>query len=1298
MQRFYVFAATLVAVLVLFAKLSVAQQIQPLSEVLPLFKDVLGLASLPANNVKKGPKEKTASVTFRGKPATVMTFQVNGVTLGAMVPSNFQLTDVFPIPHGTPIDGVSLSNMAFIYLPKGHKPLTVPLSGYPQTLQNSLSHLTTGVVLNEGFNLHGVGNFQPSKSIHQVMSTIGYSQFKLPIVGTFSNDIFKSDPKKASAKVKGALLQSLKLDVSLPKLKIPGMPDSVAVNHARLTIVGREVKGKAEVFAGVTGDLNVKVGSTAHGFDFGILAVNPGKVFKPVITADSKDTVKLPFYQALSLTNMQLVAEKKGSKWDTVVNASAKLKGKTIAVSVRHDPKVGDRAFITTKMKLADLLPSGTSFPGVTDVEFDTIEVAKDSLLVSGKIKDMDAVVAGFNHRGKTLIAVTTPKPVHISNLIPTIGKTPLDDVPFNAMTYLWAPKGTPAGHLTLSDLPPAIATVVRKAGTTINVEAGVNVTGQMGIARNGELGKLLVMANLYKSALPLAGNLSPAIFQKGNAAQLKNEILDNLDLNIPLPKINIPGISTIAKIQHTSLAIKGQNEKGVRSIDVAVGGELDITTTGTKLQLDYKAVVHKQSGKPDSLALTAKQPENKPVTIKLLEIFQVTDLDFKLTKQNGKYNGQLLGSSTFRGKPVRVGLNIGPKPNIYVAAKELTLKALTGSSIGVPEIDNIAFSGLGVSPDYFSMGIEVQGQRFYGLLFKPPGQAKPFFILRGAKPKLSIAALIPGADKTPLKDTDFEEAVLFYNPTNKAGLLNTFPASLRPYFHGNVAVKPGLNIYGTLAVHPSGEMANLLKMAGIRDVKLPLNGTFSPKVFSKDITAVKNAIIDSLDLNIPLPKINVPGITKIANIQSTRLSIKGENKNGTRSIDVALGGALDIDVTGQKLSFDYQAELTKPQGKPEEFKLIAKQPKAKPVTIKLIESFTLKNLELEVFKRNNDYIWFLHGDTTFRSKAVNVTYSQVKAPYLWVASSVTTKNLTGGLGVPDFDNIKLAGFAIEPGQFSGNLKIRDKKYWFSIDKVPGQSKPYALLWPAEAITLSELVPGADNTPLKSISFHHVSIIYSPAKTTQTVHQVFKSDNVWTKVIDQNAALKPGLNLFATVDVAPTGEMATILKSFGVNHLELPLNGGLSPKMFAQSVNTQAVRNAVLDGLDLKFDIPPPRIQEMTEYLAFKNGHLGIKGKLPDGKRGVAFQVSGDAELRIANEDIAFFVEVDVDRSQGGQETDLEVKGHTDKPWVHPMGISFLTLEELALDIRKQKTGSTKTYDVSLSAKTDIGSHSKLDV
>ena len=101
---------------------------------------------------------------------------------------------------------------------------------------------------------------------------------------------------------------------------------------------------------------------------------------------------------------MRLVATRKGGKWDAVVNAKAKLNNKEVDVTVHHDPKSGNTAKVTGKIKLADLLPGGINVPGVTDIEFDGLEVNREFVQVTGKVRGLDVVVAAFKHAGKTYV------------------------------------------------------------------------------------------------------------------------------------------------------------------------------------------------------------------------------------------------------------------------------------------------------------------------------------------------------------------------------------------------------------------------------------------------------------------------------------------------------------------------------------------------------------------------------------------------------------------------------------------------------------------------------------------------------------------------------------------------------------------------------------------------------------------------------------------------------------------------------------------------------------------------------
>ena len=289
------------------ADITFPSQIPKTSEALSaIIKAVPGLDAAGINNFKVSGTSASAKFKIKGEAVSVVVFKRTGVSkvLLAIVPDDFKLSSFLPIPSGTPVDGIKFKDMALVIVPKGAAKNGVTTSGLPTAISGPLGHVGQHVNFKEGLNLFGHADFTSSGAIKKVLSTVGITQFRLPLSGAFSADVFKHNLKTASQKLKEELLVGLTLNLPLPRLRIPGMPNTVLVKNAHLAIVGREVKGKRKIFAGVTGSLNVRLGNKDNSFNFGILAGDPGKQWKAEITAESKDKVTLRWAHALTLSNL----------------------------------------------------------------------------------------------------------------------------------------------------------------------------------------------------------------------------------------------------------------------------------------------------------------------------------------------------------------------------------------------------------------------------------------------------------------------------------------------------------------------------------------------------------------------------------------------------------------------------------------------------------------------------------------------------------------------------------------------------------------------------------------------------------------------------------------------------------------------------------------------------------------------------------------------------------------------------------------------------------------------------------
>ncbi|MBT6406545.1 MAG: hypothetical protein HOK06_03000, partial [Rhodospirillaceae bacterium] len=767
-------------------------------------------------------------------------------------------------------------------------------------------------------NLFGQGQFNSAGSIKKVLTAVGHSNTTLPLAATFPADLFSHDLKSANQKLKDDLLKGLKLDLPLPKLSIPGMPNIVGIDTARLSIVGADVKGKAQVFAGLTGGLHVKIGSKTHHFSYGMFAPDPHKAFTPEIKAESKDTIKLPFFHPLDLTNVQLVATKKNNKWNAVVNAKAKLNNKEMDVVYTRDRNGALTAEVKGKIKLADLLPGGVSIPGITDVEFDDLRINKNLVEVRGPIKGVDTVIAAFKHGGKTYVAVNNPHAIKISELISAAKGTPLDAGTFKHMSYIWAPNGG-AADISISDLPVDIGFHVKYVARSANVKPGLNVIGRMDIDNNSSIGKMLNKVGIHKKWLPLVGNLSPKLFQKGNTAQLKNEILNSLDIEIPLPKLNLPGVSNVATIKSAMLTLKGAAKNGKSSVDVDIAGELDVKMAGKTTPFDFDLNIEKRQGKPSYFNITAEEQKGRTLSVDMFHKFTFSNIKFAMNNSLGKWLWYITGDSKLHNKPVSVAFNHTQGQTEYVQiSTKMTLAEIVGES-SLPGLDAVEIDWVNIQKRKVQIAMKVKGVASIVYMFKPSGATKSMMALLTGD--FSPAKFIPGAEHTPLKDADFKGLGFLYNRNTQAIRINASNAPdvsnwLRTHANvDSVTAKPGLNVFGKLAVHPEGEMKTLLTKVGITDLNIPLNGTLSPKSFSANPTAIKNAILDNLDIKVNLPTPHIAAMANYLTFTNGHMQVKGTKTGNVRGIDIGISGDATVKVKNETVAFAIDVDYDRSGG-----------------------------------------------------------------------------------------------------------------------------------------------------------------------------------------------------------------------------------------------------------------------------------------------------------------------------------------------------------------------------------------------
>ena len=1147
------------------AEISFSSQIPKTSDALTaIVKAVPGLDAAGIKNFKASGNSASAELNIKGEKVTLVVFKRTGVSkvLLAIVPDDFKLSAFLPIPSGTPADGIKFKDMALVIVPKGAAKKGVSTSGLPQTVSKALSHAGQRVDFKAGLNLFGEADFTSSGAIKKVLSAVGHNQFTLPLGGSFSADVFKHDLKTASRNLKEELLVGLTLKLPLPQLHIPGMPNIVSVKNAHLAIVGREIKGKRKIFAGVTGGLDVKVGAKKHHFNFGILAGDPGKQWKAKITAESKDKVSLPFFKPLDLTDMRLVAIRKGGKWDAVVNAKAKLNNKEVDVTVHHDPKSGNTAKVTGKIKLADLLPGGINVPGVTDIEFDGLEVNREFVQVTGKVRGLDVVVAAFKHAGKTYVVVNNPRSIKISSLISAARGTPLDDVSFHHMNYVIAPRGAAVKGMRSSDLPPDIAYHAKQVASSFDLAVGQNVIGRMDIARNSGVGKMLSAVGAYKDHLNIKGKLSPKLFRGGATTQIKNEILDSLDFKLPLPKVSVPGIPKTVSFTKTQLEIKGARDGNKAGIDVDVAGEMDVHIKSQKVAFDYKVDIKKQAGKPTQVSIKGHTEPGSKITINMLHRFILDSMQFDMNKKKGGWQWEVSAKSKFGSIPIDLSYTKEPTESGYLDIEtKMTLAQITGHS-NLPGLSEIEADSIKVHDKHWRIGLKVKGVDSVVNLYKPQGSSKYWIGLSTGD--FSPDKFIPGTSGTPLHDVTFKGLAFIYNPTGSPATVahDKLPTDIQDalkHLTGTLSLKSGLNIFGHMDVHPTGEIATLLNKVGVHDLNMPLNGGFSPKAFSHNLsgTAIKNAILDSLDIKVALPLLAIPGVGKFLTFTEAKLHVKGKTPSGARGIDVGISGDADVHVKSDTVAFKIDVEYDKAGGSSDlSFKGSTERKWTHPLGIK---SLVLDSLTVTIDKKKQ-----ADGDSTFDIKMnaktdigrhsrldvsvdVHEKNGTVTDAYFELDGPLQLSEIPGVKAIPnagkfEIDTIKISEHGIEAKTDFGGKK--------DLDIFLFTGSGWNLIVRQDNFTLTEIVPPLKHTPLKHIVLSEAAIVLSTdgLQGQMSDFSIIAQDAL-KDIYGKNASdidVDSGLSLIAAFELKNSkGGVSGALKRMGLSEERVILTGGI---------------------------------------------------------------------------------------------------------------------------------------------------------
>ena len=1072
------------------------------------------------------------------------------------------------------------------------------------------------------------------------------------------------------------MLDDLDIQSSLPNLSIPGLPDMIKFKDGHFAIKGKNTGGKREIDVSVSGEMDVKMGSKEVDFTFDIETVKAaGSKADITINADSEKTVTIPFFNPLELDKMVMTATKTNGKWNTIVNAQSKLNNKPIYLQYMKLGKGAPSIYISTKLTLADFVP--ISIPGLTDIEVDNIGMYPDNVQLFGKIKEMPVEFALFK-RGtgnKTHVGLSIDK-LDISKMIPGASSTPLKDVEFINPAMIWVPKGAGETGVDVNTMPYAVSRPLdlQGGGTKKDLKEGLNLFSKVKLS--GGVADMLKKVGINKDEFPLNGKLDPAVFKKGGGAQIKNAILDGLDLKMNLPDLSVPGLPSIITIKHGHFAIKGKNTGGTREIDVGVSGELIAKLGSKEVDFTFDIEAAKAAGSKADLTITADS--EKKVTIPFFKPLELDSMVLTATKTDGKWNTTVNAKSKLNNKPIDLDyIKSGKKaPHISISTK-LTLADL--SPVSIPGLTDIELDQINLYPQRWFVHGKVKGKSAYFEVQKPKSGSG--HIIAAYLYNMPLTSMIPDSQNTPLKDVDFSNVVALYNPDKQATTLAELGLAGDAYSwimqsNSNPTLKSGMNIFGHMDIHPSGEMADLLKKVNITDLKLPLNGGFSRKAFSKNISSIKDEILEHLDIDMKFKTLpSIPGLSSMITFHNGHLKVKGKkNKQGQRELDVAVSGDADVHIKSEKFAFFLDVERDK-SASGTEIKINGHTDRkwTHPFGIHWLD---LDSLALDIDKKtvNGQKSWDIDvkakTDVGRHSRLdvsvdVHEKNGSVTDVFFELDGPIELSEIPGIKNIPHADKYAIKQIKASEHGIEARTTIGGRETDAFVFKGSGWN--FAITQKNFAAT--EFIHALKDTPLKFIKFPFIAVMLSETGINKPMSELsIIAQDAFKEVLGANdqVNISKGLAFIAGFHPDSAGSMKDAVKGIGI-HESVTIMGEIGG-MFGGQPSVKLVGKLTPGPAA---NMPKSMKAKTTEEVDFFLNVLE-SGQDFDFELGMAVGV----HTTIKGDRLFFDTKVKVQIMDEG--FGIDVEGQMKGLWHKPFGIPGFTMGDVTIEVGTQEDGAIK--------------------
>ncbi|NQU58378.1 MAG: hypothetical protein HQ513_14170, partial [Rhodospirillales bacterium] len=768
---------------------------QNAGQVISALANVSGLSDLTLSDVQtdQNTNTTTASLTVKGVQSTVIGFTIGGNPSAAIIPQKFDLNTFVPLPSGTPFDSVSFSAMAFVIVGQGNGASGVATSALPSALSTVLSGAGDTLDLKAGVNMYGSATVSGG-DIGGLLNAAGAASANLPINTVLPGNLFAydanastDDAKAASAQILAQVLDNLQFQAPLPSLDLTALPGIKTFKDGVLGIkTSKNAQGIRAYDVAISGELAVTLKAADVPFAVQLqLDKSSSGNSDLAVSGTSKSTLKISLFRSFEIKEMSFAGKRQQNKWDVTVNGKSSINNKDIDVALHvaagqnaEAPVILDIA-IPTSLTVADIVPS-LNMPGFSDVALENL-IVRDSVVDARiKIRNAEADIVYFrtSPTAKAQIAVM-PTTFSLANFIPPLAGTALDGASFDSMAVIWVPNGEAKTAVQVSGLEKSVAAKLTAAGTSLDFKEGLNLFGSVEFPSSGEIGSLLSEVGMSSLKLPIRGSIDPAVFRAGGGAQVKNAVLDNLDLTLPLPALKPPGMPNFIKFADKGLLhFDGSNSNGTRSFRFRVEDGITLSVAGKQATFAGVFALEKTGQQTDvTLAATTKDTLSFPG----FTSFETKTLSLNAAKKDNTWDVNLAATAELNAKEIDLnaalstgGAGGGAAYDVVIDTK-LALSDFIGGGFNAPGLSEIELEKLEITKAWAETRIKVRGEEANIAFYRSaPGAKMQIAVMPDA---FTLGTFIPPLAETPLDSGNFSNMAFVWVPKGEASA--TIPSSV---------------------------------------------------------------------------------------------------------------------------------------------------------------------------------------------------------------------------------------------------------------------------------------------------------------------------------------------------------------------------------------------------------------------------------------------------------------------------------------------------------------------------------------